>query len=152
LIGFLLFLCLAIFTAMVIPSGDNLHSNSSRSRSSATAMDYYYIHGDLMVMSNMTRVLRHEALAAAACLLLHDPADLSQHEQIPTSCPTNTSSYYSSFSHLHNVHQQRQHAIRVLCYLITTTTAPSVPKYKIFWLDVTYTNTTYIDMINIPYI
>ncbi|EEC69364.1 hypothetical protein OsI_38488 [Oryza sativa Indica Group] len=112
LIGFLLFLCLAIFTAMVIPSGDNLHSNSSRSRSNATAMDYYYIHGDLMVMSNMTRVLRHEALAAAACLLLHDPADLSQHEQIPTSCPTNTSSYYSSFSHLHNVHQQRQHAIR----------------------------------------
>ncbi|EAZ20641.1 hypothetical protein OsJ_36257 [Oryza sativa Japonica Group] len=112
LIGFLLFLCLAIFTAMVIPSGDNLHSNSSRSRSNATAMDYYYIHGDLMVMSNMTRVLRHEALAAAACLLLHDPADLSQHEQISTSCPTNTSSCYtssSSFSHLHNV---RQHAIQ----------------------------------------
>uniref|UniRef100_A0A0D3HUY5 Uncharacterized protein n=1 Tax=Oryza barthii TaxID=65489 RepID=A0A0D3HUY5_9ORYZ len=105
LIGFLLFLCLAIFTAMVIPSGDNLQRNSSRSRSNATAMDYYYIHGDLMVMSNMTRVLRHEALAAAACLLLHDPADLSQHEQISTSCPTNTSSYYtssSSLSHLHN--------------------------------------------------
>jgi hypothetical protein len=124
LIGFLLFLCLAIFTAMVIPSGDNLHSNSSRSRSNATAMDYYYIHGDLMVMSNMTRVLRHEALAAAACLLLHDPADLSQHEQISTSCPTNTSSCYtssSSFSHLHNV---RQHAIQVLCYLITTICLP----------------------------
>ncbi|KAL5225312.1 hypothetical protein ABZP36_011951 [Zizania latifolia] len=103
LVGFLLFLCLTVFTAMVIPRGATTTTSSSRiisSRNNATTGDYYW--GDLMVMANMTGVLRHETLAA--CLLLH-PADLSEHEQIPTSCPTNTSSTSSSLSH----HQQHQH-------------------------------------------
>ncbi|XP_015698312.2 heptahelical transmembrane protein 4-like isoform X2 [Oryza brachyantha] len=109
LLGFLLFLCLTIFTAMVIPNGGSSSRTSSRSRSNATAMDYYHYWGDLMVMANMTGLLRdHEALAA--CLLLH-PAHLSQHEQISTSCPTNTSSSFS-LSHHHHHQQQQQHAMQ----------------------------------------
>jgi len=62
LIGFLLFLCLTIFTAMVIPR----NGTSSRSSGSSTA----YQLGDLVEMAkvNMTVALRHEALAA--CFLL----------------------------------------------------------------------------------
>lgn len=98
LIGFLLFLCLTIFTAMVIPRDGN-----SSSRNNASMRDYW---GDLMMAANMTGVLRHEAVAA--CLLLPEDlsaaGDLSQDEEIPISCPPNTSS--SSLSH--------QHAIQVL--------------------------------------
>ena len=61
MIGFLLFLCLTIFTAMVIPR------NGSSSRSSSSTA---YQLGDLVEMAkvNMTVALRHEALAA--CFLL----------------------------------------------------------------------------------
>ncbi|XP_062203556.1 heptahelical transmembrane protein 4-like [Phragmites australis] len=95
LIGFLLFLCLTIFTAMVIPRDD-----SGRSSSIASGRGYW---GDLVEMANMTVVLRHEGLAA--CLLLPPSAaaaaGLSEHadqEEIPISCPPNTS---SSLCHHH---------------------------------------------------
>ncbi|KAL6623282.1 hypothetical protein ACP70R_033161 [Stipagrostis hirtigluma subsp. patula] len=92
LIGFLLFLCLTIFTAMVIPRNGG---GSSGTKSGSIA---YW--GDLVEVANMTVVLRHEALAA--CLLLPPSAaaaELSENgqEEIPTSCPPNTSS--SSLSH-----------------------------------------------------
>ncbi|RLM98906.1 heptahelical transmembrane protein 4-like isoform X1 [Panicum miliaceum] len=88
LIGFLLFLCLTVFTAMVIPR-DGSSSSSWSSRSSSA----YW--GDLVEMANMTVALRHEALAA--CFLLPPSAaagpGLSEDgQQIPTSCPPNTSS------------------------------------------------------------
>ncbi|CAN6329210.1 unnamed protein product [Urochloa humidicola] len=91
LIGFLLFLCLTIFTAMVIPRGGG---SSWSSRSSAA----YW--GNLKEMANMTVALRHEALAA--CFRLPPSAaaasGLSEDgQQIPTSCPPNTSS-----SHVHH--------------------------------------------------
>jgi hypothetical protein len=92
LLGFLLFLCLAIFTAMVIP-----RNGSSRSSNSAA-----YQLGDLVEMANMTVALRHEALAA--CFLLPpSAAALSEdgQQQIPTSCPPNTSS-----SHHHAIQIQ----------------------------------------------
>jgi adiponectin receptor len=97
LIGFLLFLCLTIFTAMVIPR------NGSSSSRSGTA----YQLGDLVEMAkaNMTVALRHEALAA--CFLLPPSAAaasaaLSEDgQQIPTSCPPNTSS-----SHRHAIQIQ----------------------------------------------
>lgn len=92
LLGFLLFLCLAIFTAMVIP-----RNVSSRSSNSAA-----YQLGDLVEMANMTVALRHEALAA--CFLLPpSAAALSEdgQQQIPTSCPPNTSS-----SHHHAIQIQ----------------------------------------------
>jgi len=99
LIGFLLFLCLTIFTAMVIPR----NGSSSRSSGSSTA----YQLGDLVEMAkaNMTVALRHEALAA--CFLLPPSAAaasaaLSEDgQQIPTSCPPNTSS-----SHHHAIQIQ----------------------------------------------
>uniref|UniRef100_A0A0D9XZR9 Uncharacterized protein n=1 Tax=Leersia perrieri TaxID=77586 RepID=A0A0D9XZR9_9ORYZ len=121
LIGFLLFLCLTIFTAMVIPSD----GRSNFARSNTTMRDYYW--GDLMVMANMTGVLRHEALAA--CLLLN-PADLSEHEQISTSCPTNTSSFSSSFSiYHHNHHQQQQHAVQDAATTVVTEPITRWPMY-----------------------
>nr|TKW29029.1 hypothetical protein SEVIR_3G368600v2 [Setaria viridis] len=94
LIGFLLFLCLTIFTAMVIPRDGNNNSSWSSSGSRAA----YW--GDLVEMANMTVALRHEALAA--CFLLPPSAaaeaGLSEDgQQIPTSCPPNTSS-----SHVHH--------------------------------------------------
>ncbi|CAN6338428.1 unnamed protein product [Urochloa humidicola] len=92
LIGFLLFLCLTIFTAMVIPRDGGRSGWSSRSTAA------YW--GDLKEMANMTVALRHEALAA--CFLLPPSAaaaaSLSEDgQQIPTSCPPNTSS-----SHVHH--------------------------------------------------
>ncbi|KAG2621069.1 hypothetical protein PVAP13_3NG224263 [Panicum virgatum] len=90
LIGFLLFLCLTIFTAMVIPRDGNSSSSSWSSRSSSA----YW--GDLVEMANITVALRHEALAA--CFLLPPSAaagpGLSEddRQQIPTSCPPNKSS------------------------------------------------------------
>uniref|UniRef100_A0ACD5Y619 Uncharacterized protein n=1 Tax=Avena sativa TaxID=4498 RepID=A0ACD5Y619_AVESA len=95
LAGFLLFLCLTVLTAMVIPSdgiGGTLEDAPARSRS-------YW--GDLVAMANMTGALKHEA--AAACLLLPPAATAATdlpgtEEKIPTSCPPNTS---SSPSHHH---------------------------------------------------
>ncbi|KAJ1256812.1 hypothetical protein BS78_K299300 [Paspalum vaginatum] len=95
LIGFLLFLCLTIFTAIVIPRD----GGSSRSSSSTAYL------GDLMEMANMTVALRHEALAA--CFLLPPSAaaaaaGLSEDgQQTPTGCTRNTSS-----SHLHVIQIQ----------------------------------------------
>ena len=82
-------MCLTIFTAMVIPRDGNSSSSSWSSRSSSA----YW--GDLVEMANMTVALRHEALAA--CFLLPPSAaagpGLSEDgQQIPTSCPPNTSS------------------------------------------------------------
>ncbi|WVZ90353.1 hypothetical protein U9M48_036662 [Paspalum notatum var. saurae] len=94
LIGFLLFLCLTIVTAMVIPRD----GGSSRSSSSTAYL------GDLMEMANMTVALRHEALAA--CFLLPPsvaaPAGLSEDGQhTATGCTTNASS-----SHRHAIQIQ----------------------------------------------
>ncbi|KAM0854021.1 hypothetical protein ACQ4PT_050691 [Festuca glaucescens] len=91
LVGFLLFLCLTVLTAMVIPR-DGI---SGTFEDASSARSYW---GDLMSMANMTGALKHEA--AAACLLLPPAAaDLSENEEkIPTSCPPNTS---SSPSHHH---------------------------------------------------
>ena len=95
LAGFLLFLCLTVITAMVIPR-DGISGRQFEDHPSTTTRSYW---GDLMLMANMTGALKHEA--AASCLLLPPPADLSEddEEKIPTSCPPNTSS--SSLSHHH---------------------------------------------------
>jgi hypothetical protein len=109
LIGFLLFLCLTIFTAMVIPR-DGGDSSSSSSRAAAC-------WGDLVEMANMTVALRHEALAA--CFLLPPSAAAAEAgllpedgQQIPTSCPPNTSS-----SHAHHGIQIQVLMVRFLSFL-----------------------------------
>ncbi|KAF8661127.1 hypothetical protein HU200_057234 [Digitaria exilis] len=94
LIGFLLFLFLTVFTAMVIPRDGS--SSSSWSSRSSTA---YW--GDLVEMANMTVALRHDALAA--CFLLPpsaaEPGLSEDGQKIPTSCPPNTSSSQSNRHH-----------------------------------------------------
>ncbi|GJM95572.1 hypothetical protein PR202_ga12330 [Eleusine coracana subsp. coracana] len=92
LVGFLLFLCLTIFTAMVIPM-----DGSNKSGSIAT-------WGDLVDMANVTVALRHDALAA--CLLLPPSAaaaGLSEDGQ--QIWPPNTSSS-SLFHHRHAIQIQ----------------------------------------------
>lgn len=92
LVGFLLFLCLTIFTAMVIP-----RDGSSKSSRIAT-------WGDLVGMANVTVALRHDALAA--CLLLPPSAaaaGLSEDSQQICSPPN--ISFSSSLSHLHHAIQ-----------------------------------------------
>ncbi|RLN30517.1 heptahelical transmembrane protein 4-like isoform X1 [Panicum miliaceum] len=101
LIGFLLFLCLTIFTAMVIPRD----GSSSSSWSSRSGSAYW---GDLVEMANMTVALRHEALAA--CFLLPPSAAAGpglpeDGQQIPPSCPPNTS---SSHHRHHGIQIQEQ--------------------------------------------
>uniref|UniRef100_A0A453K318 Uncharacterized protein n=1 Tax=Aegilops tauschii subsp. strangulata TaxID=200361 RepID=A0A453K318_AEGTS len=96
LVGFLLFLCLTILTAMVIPrdGGGNTFDDTPSTRS-------YW--GDLMAMANVTGALKHEA---AACLLLPPAAaDLSgNEEEIPNSCPPNTSSSSTCTDRCHRAH------------------------------------------------
>ncbi|KAF8783975.1 hypothetical protein HU200_000067 [Digitaria exilis] len=95
LIGFLLFLFLTVFTAMVIP-----RDGSSSSWSSRSSTAYW---GDLVEMANMTVALRHDALAA--CFLLPpsaaaaEPGLSEDGQKIPTSCPPNTSSSQSNRHH-----------------------------------------------------
>ncbi|VAI28809.1 unnamed protein product [Triticum turgidum subsp. durum] len=93
LVGFLLFLCLTILTAMVIPR-DGCSGDGNTFDDAPSTRSYW---GDLMAMANMTGALKHEA---AACLLLPPAAaDLpGNEEEIPNSCPPNTS---SSLSHHH---------------------------------------------------
>lgn len=117
LIGFLLFLCLTIFTAMVIP-----RNGSSRSSSSSTTC-----LGDLVEMANMTVALRHEALAA--CFLLPPSAvaasasaGLSEDgQQIPTSCSPNKSS-----SHHHAIQIQVLNYYYFFCLLTNIYTLSGV--------------------------
>ncbi|KAG2629596.1 hypothetical protein PVAP13_3KG462900 [Panicum virgatum] len=108
LIGFLLFLCLTIFTAMVIPRDGNSSSSRSSSWSSRSSSACW---GDLVEMANMTVALRHEALAA--CFLLPPSAaagpGLSEDgQQIPTSCPPNTSSSHHGHHGIQIQQQQQQ--------------------------------------------
>lgn len=84
--GFLLFLCLTVLTAAVIPRDG---SGSSDRFDDASSVRSYW--GDLMAVANVTGALRHEA----ACSLLLTPAAAElcgDEEKIPTSCPTNASS------------------------------------------------------------
>lgn len=86
LMGFLLFLCLTVLTAAVIPRDG---SGSSDRFDDASSVRSYW--GDLMAVANVTGALRHEA----ACSLLLTPAAAElcgDEEKIPTSCPTNASS------------------------------------------------------------
>lgn len=128
LIGFLLFLCLTIFTAMVIPR------SGSSSRSSTA-----YQLGDLVEMAraNMTVALRHEALAA--CFLLPPSAAaasaaLSEDgQQIPTSCPPNT----SSSSHHHAIQIQVLNYCYLFLSLFTSSMYPlSSHNCVSFWLHI----------------
>ncbi|KAK3136600.1 hypothetical protein QOZ80_5BG0439170 [Eleusine coracana subsp. coracana] len=95
LVGFLLFLCLTIFTAMVIP-----RDRSNKSGSIPT-------WGYLVDMANVTVALRHDALAA--CLLLPPSAaaaGLSEDGQ--QIWPPNTS---SSLFHHHQAIQIQDHRL-----------------------------------------
>jgi hypothetical protein len=97
---------------MVIPR-DGSSSSSWSSRSSSA----YW--GNLVEMANMTVALRHEALAA--CFLLPPSAaagpGLSEDgQQIPTSCPPNTSS-----SHHRHHGIQIQVLIKLLPFLCSLT-------------------------------
>lgn len=117
LIGFLLFLCLTIFTATaVIPRDGGIISSSSRS-SGGTA---YLGVGDLVKMANMTVALRHEALAARFLLPPSAAAAASLSEdgqQIPTSCT-------------HNASSSRHHAMQI--QLQDTDTGTAVTRWPLF--------------------
>ncbi|TVU50055.1 hypothetical protein EJB05_01410 [Eragrostis curvula] len=107
LVGFLLFLCLTIFTAMVIP-----RDGSSRSSSIGS-------WGDLMGMANMTVALRHDALAA--CLLLPPSAaaaGLSEDDQ--QICPPNTTSSLSRHHHAIQIQDQDDGAALVAALAATS--------------------------------